>query len=229
MTEPWDRQPGEGDEAWEAFVLYRDMGARRSQESVGGKLGKSRQLMSRWSAEHGWVARAGAWDREQDRVRREAHLEEIAEMSRRHATEARALQTAILRPAHELLRRLQANELDLTSVKVSALIEMALAAARAYPGAAGMERLARGVPTEITSTRIDVGADLGLEERLELAREIAADPKKRAALHDYLLALYGAPTADADGGSGDAGGAGDPPHPGPRPALGDGASPEDTG
>jgi hypothetical protein len=56
------RLPGERAERHEARVLYLTMGADRSQEAVSEKLGKSRQLIGRWSAEDGWAEQARNYD-----------------------------------------------------------------------------------------------------------------------------------------------------------------------
>ena len=55
-------QRGESAEAYEAAKLYFEMAANRSQEAVGQKLAKSRQLLSRWSAKWNWAERARAYD-----------------------------------------------------------------------------------------------------------------------------------------------------------------------
>lgn len=67
---PFEQQPKESDKAFEAFNLYLNLGASRSLEVVGQKLGKSKTLMERWSRQHNWVARV------------EAHAEHFAAMSR---------------------------------------------------------------------------------------------------------------------------------------------------
>ena len=54
---PWDRQPKESPKAFEAFATYRDMAYQRSLAAVGWKLHKSKTLLERWSAAHGWVER----------------------------------------------------------------------------------------------------------------------------------------------------------------------------
>ena len=41
--------------------------------------------MQSWSAEYNWVARAVAWDHEQDRVARQTRLDEIKRINKRHA------------------------------------------------------------------------------------------------------------------------------------------------
>jgi hypothetical protein len=46
------------------------MAYQRSLAAVGWKLSKSRTLLSRWSAAHGWVERVAAWDAHNDRESR---------------------------------------------------------------------------------------------------------------------------------------------------------------
>jgi len=44
-SQPWERYEGEGDERWQAFVVYRDQPSEseeRSLREVGRQLGKSR-------------------------------------------------------------------------------------------------------------------------------------------------------------------------------------------
>lgn len=60
--DPWDRQPGETSKAYEAFSIYRDMGADRTVRATAEHLTKSEQLIKGWSGKNNWVARAAAWD-----------------------------------------------------------------------------------------------------------------------------------------------------------------------
>ena len=69
---PWDRQADESPQAFEAFATYRDMAYQRSLAAAGWKLHKSKKLLERWSAAHGWVKRVAAWDAYNDR---ESHNE----------------------------------------------------------------------------------------------------------------------------------------------------------
>ena len=59
---PWDRQPGEGRRAYEAFCIFRDLGDSRSIQKVDEKSTKNRTLLFRWSARFNWQRRADAWD-----------------------------------------------------------------------------------------------------------------------------------------------------------------------
>jgi hypothetical protein len=71
---PWEMQPGEGVEAFQAFALYRDLGPGGSTAKVADALRKSNALIERWSRQHGWVSRRAAWVAELDR----RHLENVA-------------------------------------------------------------------------------------------------------------------------------------------------------
>jgi len=62
MTKQWERQPNETSVAYEAFTVYRDMGANRGLHAVSKTLQKSVTLLGRWSSQHKWVERATAYD-----------------------------------------------------------------------------------------------------------------------------------------------------------------------
>lgn len=75
MAEPWDKLPGESDEAYARFLIYRNLGPKRSYRKAyhhylrihdGFTGGKERlHLPGQWcsdSSEHFWANRAAAWD-----------------------------------------------------------------------------------------------------------------------------------------------------------------------
>lgn len=63
---PWDRRDGESVPAWDAFVMYRDLGNVRSCQKVADSLGKSMTLITRWSSNYEWVDRTTSFDRHLD-------------------------------------------------------------------------------------------------------------------------------------------------------------------
>lgn len=131
--QPWEKQKGESRQAFEAFVTYRDMGAYRSGAKVAERLGKSTQIISRWSSRWNWVERTSAWDNELDRQNREAQIEAIKEMSERHTKQAMLFQQKVLERMRELsVRELSPNDM-----------------ARWFEVAVKIERLSRGETTEI--------------------------------------------------------------------------------
>jgi hypothetical protein len=57
-----EQLPNESAKAYAAFVAYAEMGSQRSQEAVSQQLSKSRQIISRWSAQHRWQERVRQYD-----------------------------------------------------------------------------------------------------------------------------------------------------------------------
>jgi hypothetical protein len=96
--EVWDRQPAEGPKAYKAFLLYRNLGARRSldaayQLSLPEQQKSNKRATGRWtewSRQFQWLTRAQAWDTwrqaEHERIEQELEKEEIQRvMSLRYA------------------------------------------------------------------------------------------------------------------------------------------------
>lgn len=151
--ELWDRREAESPEAFEAFRAYRDLGVGRSIRKVAEQLDKSRQLVGRWSADHDWVERAGAWDLEQDRQQREAFKRESVAAGRRQARQAQGfLQVASMLPI-EVMTRLDPNSERhdpglLSKLPADQLLDLTVKFARAFPRLVVAERLARGMSTD---------------------------------------------------------------------------------
>lgn len=103
MTErdhdPWERLAKETSVAYEAFRVFRDLGAARS---LGAVPGYSQASMRRWSSVHRWAERAQAWDAEAHRLEDQRRLEQIRAMDETHQRAARALITAGLRALQDL-------------------------------------------------------------------------------------------------------------------------------
>lgn len=98
----WERQKNESQQAYEAFVAYRDLGAERSTAKVAQRLGKSKALIQRWCSRYDWVERARAYDNFiDDGVRREA-LKKYKDMNARHIKLALQLQQKALKAMEEL-------------------------------------------------------------------------------------------------------------------------------
>lgn len=96
MSTIYDRQPGETDKAFQAFAVYRDMGAGRTHEAVATKLAKSTTIISRWASQNNWRERVSAYDDYIDaKARKKLEADAInrrADMLRRHALTGKVLQ-----------------------------------------------------------------------------------------------------------------------------------------
>lgn len=135
--DPWERRDGESAKAYEAFCVYRDLGTQRSIRSVCQKLDKSRQLLSTWSAKYEWVSRCAAWDAEQDRIARQAQIDEIKKMRKRHAD----LASAMLIKAARALQRIPDDEIKAGDIS------------RMVDTASKLERISRGDVGEVIEER----------------------------------------------------------------------------
>ena len=135
--EAWERQQGESTRAYEAFALYRDMGADRALRKVVQALNKNLTTIAEWSTKYEWVKRAAEWDAEQDRIARNAQIEEIKKMRKRHAEVANSM---IIKAARALNRM---KEEDIRPADISRFIEVA----------SKLERLSRGDTSEVIEER----------------------------------------------------------------------------
>ena len=83
---PWERQPQEGEEAYHAFLTYRDLGPLRTLEAARVRLGRRSgylKPLERWSARREWRDRVGAWDEHLLAERDQLAVAEAAKWERR--------------------------------------------------------------------------------------------------------------------------------------------------
>jgi hypothetical protein len=146
---PWERQPKESPEAWEAFALYRDMGVERSTAKVGRALGKSTDLMDRWSRNHSWVARCMAYDVYLDRQTALLRESTQAALLHEHLEEGAKLRKAGLR----LLEDGPATRRSKKPVPPSSAD--VVRAAETVKEGQHLQRLALGMPTNITKQQVE--------------------------------------------------------------------------
>lgn len=66
---PWERFPGEPNEAWHYFTVFRDLGPTRTLQEASKKLQKHRAHLGKLCGTHNWRPRAEAWDAHLDRLR----------------------------------------------------------------------------------------------------------------------------------------------------------------
>jgi hypothetical protein len=158
----WFRQKGESRKAYEAFTVYRDLGAARSLAKVADRLGKSLELMKRWSSRHEWVDRAASFDaNEEFEMLTQERAERIA-MRRNDAEIARM----VMLKAVERLREIRPSDLSPTQ-----LIQFIVEGAK-------LQRLALGESTENVSHKVraavkDSSLMRAVEDDPELANHAA--------------------------------------------------------
>jgi len=203
MPELWERiqKPGqrESHRAYQAFCLYRDMGAQRSirnlfnsftirQTSDSQALVPAERISKlwSWSAKYDWPARAQAWDSELERQSREAQIEAVREMAQRQVLQGVGFQAtakALAERADQYIQLLRVATVETidehgntirvvkTNLTPQEIAALLRAAAAVAKVGVDMERLARGEATE----RVDV-----FNRVRELAKELGLSEAEEA-------------------------------------------------
>ncbi len=100
--QPWERQKGESARAFEAFLVYLQMGPERSIRAVAQKCTKSVSLIRRWSSDNTCVELCRAWDNYLQQEAKKAAVAEVRRMNQRHAKMASAIQATAMQALQEM-------------------------------------------------------------------------------------------------------------------------------
>lgn len=103
----WERKKGESSEAYTAFKLYYQMGAKRSCSKVAQSLLKSRVLITGWCSKYNWVERARAYDNELARQEFAEACNAVKKMNEQQAQ----IGLLIQKKALEALKEMKSKEL----------------------------------------------------------------------------------------------------------------------
>jgi hypothetical protein len=134
---------GESDEAWQAFVMFRDMPWRailpllRKVNTVATELHKPHPLLYRWAERWDWYNRAAAFDDYMDKESIKENVWRLAEMRQRHGRSAREIQKKAMSILLKTPRGQITSQVALSMIRDGAMLE----------------RLALGEPTAILQTR----------------------------------------------------------------------------
>ena len=207
---PWERQPEESEPAFAAFAEYRDYerntGEKRSIPKVAQRLSKSVALCKRWSSRNDWPARTGAWDGHLDALRASAAQEQARKDGDTLMAETLTMRKSVSIPIAAVLRRLEATPQAIDTMSIKELIELIPALAKALATIGTFERLQRGESTE----HLAVAGPGDVEMQEAPTDEGYLRRFVKAAVDAGILdddddsdGIGGAPTASANGASGD--------------------------
>lgn len=145
---PWERRSDEGTKAFAAFIVYRDLGPRRTLRQAALahyqiaeddlKASSKKRVVEGWSSRHQWRARAEEWDNYVRHETEEKELKAIADMRVRHASLMTVMQSKMVTYLNGLT--------DDVIKRMSPDVAM-----RALDLAIKNERIARGVPDTVTA------------------------------------------------------------------------------
>lgn len=188
-TEPWNRRPNEGLTPFKYFCVYRDAGPARTFKMVADEFNLAQSTVDRYTKTYDWRSRALAFDQHEDRIYQTRRALAIREMAERHGTNIVDTIEGLMVPILELKKRMEedpqrvAEELD--ELATDKLVALAARTTGLLPNLMGAERLARGMPTEITQSEVQVNvqhqisAD-GIADVLEVLEAAGAFDGRRA-------------------------------------------------
>ena len=115
----------ESTQAYQAACAYFALGADRSQEAVSQQLGKSRQIMSRWGAQHDWVARAREYDTALSELAAEQHQAKYLADLEAHRGRSMKAASGLYTVAAKLLTKMDAQitTLEVTPATLGVLLK----------------------------------------------------------------------------------------------------------
>jgi exonuclease VII large subunit len=126
-------------------MAYAEMGPGRSLAAVGQKLGKSRQLLSRWSSQHHWQQRVAAHDahlaRQRQRAAAEAHIREIEAHQERYNKTAKELHAVGRAMLSQVAEALQSKSLPLNVATLNTVLRTFQVAAELEAHTLNLDRL----------------------------------------------------------------------------------------
>lgn len=118
---PWERQQGEGEQAYQAFCVFRDLGEKRTMPATVNKVGKYQSLLNEWKRKWNWEERARAYDNDLQRAKYEKERKEFERLRKDHLTIATQLQLKALKAYQNV------NPNDLNPRDIKEILKLALA------------------------------------------------------------------------------------------------------
>jgi hypothetical protein len=142
-----EQLPTESAKAYAAFVAYCELGTQRSHEAVGQKLGKSRQIINRWSAQHRWQERVRAYDAAIAAERAEILRQQRREEIERLRTTSQADADSLRKLARGLGTRLGASigQLEAGAIEPQHMASMLRTIAQSLETATNLDAAALGI------------------------------------------------------------------------------------
>jgi hypothetical protein len=153
---PWAQKENETPRAYALFMAYLSQPrSNRTQAAVARHYKITSASVSATASRHGWGLRARKWDEERDRIYQAEVFDRMREMGERHGNKLEKAIDAIALPLEIMADRIQEDPegvaAQLGEKSITQLHNMAIQSARALPNLMTTERLARGLPTEITA------------------------------------------------------------------------------
>ena len=90
----WERQPREKDDAYNAFLCFRDLGKGRCLDQVAAKMGRTKRAVNKWAMRYDWQSRIKAYEVHEAQEVQKKRIDALEEMLERQVKIGQRLQTA---------------------------------------------------------------------------------------------------------------------------------------
>ena len=179
-NKPWERQPKETDRAYSYFCTFRDMGPGRSLAKLSVLVNKHLSPLAHLSVKFKWIERVNAWTDELERIKADAVIKELKEMTKRHSNHAQAIENVLMVPVNKFIEKMRSGQVgDIESMPSKELLKLIFGVADLFPKIVDTERKSRGVPTDITQQKIDHTTKGEAVQQLTLWDNLKADIIKK--------------------------------------------------
>jgi hypothetical protein len=172
----WERMPAETNKSWAGFLYYRDMGPSRTYSAIKAKGGRT--FSHTWPDKFYWRQRVQAYDAYIAAIAETEYVEATKEMAKRHAKAAGNALDALMAPINALQLQMEEDPdavMDhLKATDPKKLISMIQASSRVLQPIMNAERLAQGMPTEVTQATTETQVTVNNADPDRLANLVEA-------------------------------------------------------
>ena len=191
--DPWDRMEGETAKNYQYFKRFLDLGRKRTVKQVAAQLNLKVGYIYELSSRFKWNQRVAAWESDDLKLQRVAHYEACKELANEHLKVTKKYRYTADLPLTVLLKRLSnqnglyPEDIEfLEKLPSGVLFDLVLKSVRPFDTAVKIERLALGVPTEITEPPEDNDP-----EKMKIYGNIIAENEETVRKFDELLGSIG--------------------------------------
>lgn len=174
--DPWDRQPGETSTRYAQFLIYRNLGRKRTKREVAETLTRNAGYVRQVAAAYLWTPRAEAYDRW--REQRDEHLW-LEERRKAHQDDATILDAAVRKLGQRLVALQPA---DLTPSDMVRLLDVTMRHRRALFGDPVATVAVTGPGGDPIAVQLADLAQMSPEQRHAAVVGLADDVRRRAAV-----------------------------------------------
>jgi len=171
QIKPWDRQHNETSKAYQAFVVFREMGLERGCEKVAKELRKSGTLIWRWSNKYNWKQRITEYDSHVSSELDKQYITKAKEVNKEHLELLEKSRKSLAIVIVTLNKKLENGGFkELESWSLEKLFDYLKVCLPRMEQVIKLERLLRGLPNE--PLEITEKYEESIEKRYTIDKEL---------------------------------------------------------